>query len=49
MMGDINIDWAKRGVKNYRNVKMLKKLELKLSDLGWVQLVKNMTHYTNSN
>ena len=27
MMGDINVDWAKRGVKNCRNVKMLTKLE----------------------
>ena len=49
MMGDINLDWAKRGVKNYRNVKMLKKRESELSDLGWVQLVKKNTHYTNAN
>ena len=35
--------------KNYRNVKMLKKLESELSDLGWVQLVKSNTHYNNAN
>ena len=28
---------------------MLKKLEVELSDLGWVQLVKDNTHYNNSN
>ena len=49
LMGDINLDWTKRGVKSYRNAKMLKKLEVELSDLGWVQLVKKNTHYTNAN
>ena len=46
LMGDINLDWTKRGVKSYQNAKMLKKLEVELSDLGWVQLVKKNTHYT---
>ena len=49
MMGDINIDWSKKEDKKYRNVKMLKKLEVELSDLGWAQLVKSNTHYTNAN
>ena len=28
---------------------MLKKLEVELSELGWVQMVKENTHYNNSN
>ena len=49
MLGDINLDWAKRGEAKYRNSKMLKKLEIELSELGWVQLVQKNTHYNNAN
>ena len=49
MLGDINLDWAKRSETKYRNAKMLKKLEIELSELGWVQLVKKNTHYNNAN
>ena len=49
LLRDINLDWKKRGDRNYRNSKMLKKLEVELSELGWVQLVKEDTHYSNRN
>ena len=49
LLGDINLDWTKRGDTKYCNLKMLKKLEVELSELGWVQLVKKNTHYNNAN
>ena len=49
LLGDINLDWNKKGDGKYRNSKMLKKLEVELSELGWVQMVKENTHYNNSN
>ena len=49
LLGDINLDWTRKGDGKYRNSKMLKKLEVELSELGWVQMVKENTHYVNSN
>ena len=49
LLGDINLDWNKKGDKNYRNSKMLKNLEVELSELGWAQLVKENTHFSNCN
>ena len=49
LLGDINLDWNKRGDRNYRNAKMLKKMEVELAEVGWSQLVKENTHYSNSN
>ena len=48
-MGDMNLDWTKQGDAMYRNSKMLKNLERELAELGWAQLVKQNTHFSNRN
>ena len=49
LLGDINIDWKRRGDHTYRNSKMLKNLERELAELGWTQLVNQNTHFSNRN
>ena len=49
ILGDINLDWKRRGDPTYRNSKMLRNLEGELADLGWTQMVKRSTHYSNRN
>ena len=49
ILGDMNLDWTKQGDAMYRNSKMLKNLERELAELGWAQLVKQNTHFSNRN
>ena len=47
VLGDINLDWKQKDNPRYRNRKMLLKMCSELVDQGWVQLVKEVTHFTN--
>ena len=49
ILGDINLDWKRQGDPTYRNSKMLRNLKGELADLGWTQMVKRSTHYSNRN
>ena len=48
LLGDINLDWLKKDDPGYRSVKMMKNWCEELLALGWVQLVKKATHFSNS-
>ena len=47
VLGDLNLDWKRRDDPGYRNKKMLQDLCSKLVVQGWVQLIGEVTHYTN--
>ena len=48
LLGDINLHWLKKDDPCYRSVKMMKNWCEELLALGWVQLVKKATHFSNS-
>ena len=48
LLGDINLDWLRKDNTNYRSAKMMKNLCEELLGMGWVQLVKAVTHFSNS-
>ena len=47
VLGDMNLDWKQKEDPRYRNRKMIQKLSTELVGQGWVQLVKEVTHFTN--
>ena len=49
MLGDLNVDWKRQEDSTYRNSKMLKNMKTELAELGWTQIVKHNTHYSNRN
>ena len=48
LLGDINLDWLKKDDTSYRSAKMMKNLCEELLGMSWVQLVKEVTHFSNS-
>ena len=48
LLGDINLDWKKKYDNSYRSAKMMKNLCEELLSTDWVQLVKEVTHFSNS-
>ena len=47
VLGDMNLDWKRKDDPRYRNRKMLKNMCTELVEKGWVQLIREVTHYTN--
>ena len=47
VLDDMNLDWKRKDDPRYRNRKMLKNMCTELVEKGWVQLIKEVTHYTN--
>ena len=48
LLGDLNLDWLKRGEGDYRSRKMMTNLCDELQETGWVQLIQKATHFNHS-
>ena len=47
VLGDLNLDWKRKEDSRYRNRKMVQELSSKLVENSWVQLIGEVTHFTN--